>query len=85
LKARHEVRTSWNVADCKAAILRVAERKKRKTQLGDRKSAAAQNRMKNIAALASDSPVSKKKRKGNGGEWRAIWSVCSPTDDRRRR
>ncbi|WWC66880.1 uncharacterized protein I206_100787 [Kwoniella pini CBS 10737] len=47
-------------------IARIQERKKRKAQLGDRKSAAAQNRMKNIASLAAEekSSTSKKRKKG---------------------
>ncbi|WWC58082.1 uncharacterized protein I303_100617 [Kwoniella dejecticola CBS 10117] len=49
-----------------AVIARIQERKKRKAQLGDRKSAAAQNRMKNIASLAAEekSSTSKKRKKG---------------------
>jgi actin-related protein 5 len=38
-------------------------RHKRRTQLGDRKSLAAQNRMKSITSLASDLPPGRKKRK----------------------
>lgn len=48
-------------------ILRITERKRKKSALGDRKSAAAQSRMKNIADLAADGPAPKKKRKGNDG------------------
>jgi len=44
-------------------ILRIQERKKRKAQLGDRKSAAAQSRMKTIATLAAEETVGTKKRK----------------------
>jgi actin-related protein 5 len=50
-----------------ATILRITERKRKKSALGDRKSAAAQSRMKNIADLAADGPAPKKKRKGNDG------------------
>ncbi|KAH9005775.1 chromatin remodeling complex subunit [Lactarius hatsudake] len=45
---------------------RIKERNRRKVALGDRKSAAAQARMKNIASLAADERVSKKRRKGGG-------------------
>ncbi|KAL7418884.1 Actin-related protein 5 [Cryptotrichosporon argae] len=51
-------------AEQETVILRMEERKKRRAQLGDRKSAAAQNRMKNIASLAADNPVAKKRKKG---------------------
>jgi actin-related protein 5 len=46
----------------------MAERKKRKASLGDRKSAAAQNRMKNIATLAADSNAGKKRKKALDGK-----------------
>ncbi len=46
------------------AIQKIQDRKKLKEMLNDRKSLAAQQRMKNITNLASDSPVSKKRRKG---------------------
>jgi actin-related protein 5 len=46
---------------------RIKERNRRKAALGDRKSAAAQARMKNIATLAADERVGKKRRKGGGG------------------
>lgn len=46
-------------------IERLKERKKRRAQLGDRKSAAAQNRMKSLASLAADSGSSKKRKKGD--------------------
>jgi actin-related protein 5 len=46
---------------------RIKERNRRKAALGDRKSAAAQARMKNIASLAADERVGKKRRKGGGG------------------
>jgi actin-related protein 5 len=44
------------------------DRKKRKEQLHDRKSLAAQQRMKSIATLASDAPAGKRKRKRNNGK-----------------
>ena len=47
-------------------IIRIQERQKKKAQLGDRKSAAAQSRMKTIATLASEETVSSKKRKKGG-------------------
>ncbi len=48
---------------------RIKERNRRKAALGDRKSAAAQARMKNIASLAADERVGKKRRKGGGGAY----------------
>jgi actin-related protein 5 len=50
-------------------MTRIKERARRKAALGDRKSAAAQARMKSIANLAADDRVPKKKRKGGGGNW----------------
>lgn len=47
---------------------RIKDRGRRKAALGDRKSAAAQARMKNIATLASDDKVPKKRRKAGGGK-----------------
>jgi len=44
------------------------ERKQRRAQLGDRKSAAAQNRMKSIASLAADVNAGKKRKKELDGE-----------------
>lgn len=49
-----------------SVILRMQERKKKKAQLGDRKSLAAQNRMKSIAALAAEEKTGKKRKKGEG-------------------
>ncbi|KAI5983595.1 hypothetical protein EDD15DRAFT_2178839 [Pisolithus albus] len=46
-----------------AIMSRIKERERRKAALSDRKSAVAQARMKNIASLAADDRVSKKKRK----------------------
>jgi len=47
-------------------MTRIKERKKHKDQLSDRKSLAAQQRMKSIATLASDStPASKRRKRGN--------------------
>lgn len=51
-----------------ALISRIKDRARRKAALSDRKSAAAQARMKSIANLAADDKVTKKKRKGGGGE-----------------
>ncbi|UZJ54615.1 hypothetical protein CBS101457_003935 [Exobasidium rhododendri] len=50
-------------------IQRIKERKRKKEMLNDRKSLAAQQRMKNITSLASDAPTgaSKRKRRGGGG------------------
>ena len=47
---------------------KIKERTRRKAALSDRKSAAAQARMKSIANLAADERVPKKRRKVNGGE-----------------
>jgi actin-related protein 5 len=48
-------------------MAKIKERKRRRAAMTDRKSAANQTRMKNIASLAADDRVPKKKRKGNGG------------------
>jgi actin-related protein 5 len=49
-------------------MAKIKDRARRKAALTDRKSAAAQARMKNIASLAADDRVSKaKKRKGDRG------------------
>jgi hypothetical protein len=51
-----------------ALMAKIKDRARRKAALTDRKSAAAQARMKNIASLAADDRVPKaKKRKGGGG------------------
>ncbi|KAG6919454.1 hypothetical protein DXG01_005713 [Tephrocybe rancida] len=47
-------------------IGKIKDRARRKAALGDRKSAAAQARMKSIANLANDDRMPKKKRKGGG-------------------
>lgn len=52
-------------AEHEAVIDRMKERKKRRAQLGDRKSAAAQNRMKSLASLAADTNGGKKRKKGD--------------------
>lgn len=44
------------------------ERKRRRAALSDRKSATSQARMKTITSLASETPTTKKRRKGHGGE-----------------
>lgn len=49
-----------------ATMARVKERNRRKAALSDRKSAVAQARMKNIASLAADDRVPKKRRKAGG-------------------
>ncbi|GAA6012257.1 hypothetical protein JCM10207_002780 [Rhodosporidiobolus poonsookiae] len=55
-------------ADHQDILDRIRDRKKRKEQLSDRKSLAAQNRMKSIAGLAADEKGGKKrKRAGAGG------------------
>jgi actin-related protein 5 len=50
-------------------MTKMKERRRRKAALSDRKSAAAQARMKNIASLAADERVSKKKRKAGAGKF----------------
>jgi actin-related protein 5 len=46
---------------------RMRERQRRKVDLSNRKSAASQARMKNIANLASEEKISRKKRKATSG------------------
>ncbi|KAK7468428.1 Actin-related protein 5 [Stygiomarasmius scandens] len=62
-----------------ALMTKIKERTRRKAAMSDRKSAAAQARMKNIANLANDERVSKKKRKGGGedmfGADDADWAI----------
>ncbi|ORY89031.1 hypothetical protein BCR35DRAFT_262595 [Leucosporidium creatinivorum] len=61
------------------AINKIKERKKRKEQLSDRKSLAAQNRMKSIANLASEGKTGKKRKRGDKdddfGKNDADWAV----------
>lgn len=57
------------------AINKIKERKKLKEQLSDRKSLAAQNRMKSIANLASEGKAGKKRKRGDKGELLASISV----------
>lgn len=52
-------------AEYESAIQKIQERKKLREMLSDRKSLAAQQRMKNITSLASDQPQPKKRRRGN--------------------
>ncbi|KAG6874163.1 hypothetical protein C0995_005581 [Termitomyces sp. Mi166 len=60
-------------------INKIKERARRKAALGDRKSAAAQARMKSIANLANDDRLPKKKRKGRAedmfGADDADWAI----------
>ncbi|KAK7064825.1 hypothetical protein R3P38DRAFT_2826591 [Favolaschia claudopus] len=60
-------------------MTRIKDRDRRKAALSDRKSAAAQARMKNIASLAADDRMPKKKRKGGGedlfGANDADWAI----------
>lgn len=49
-------------------MTKIKERSRRKAALSDRKSAAAQARMKSIANLAADERVPKKRRKVGGGK-----------------
>ena len=76
-RLRQEQEVSWHVETCtsfrlntaiQALMAKIKDRARRKAALTDRKSAAAQARMKNIASLAADDRVSKaKKRKGDRG------------------
>ncbi|KAK9899604.1 actin-like ATPase domain-containing protein [Cystobasidium minutum MCA 4210] len=54
--------------DLEETVERLKSRKEKKAQLGDRKSLAAQQRMKTITDMASDKPVVKKKRKKGEAE-----------------
>lgn len=54
--------------DQEALMAKIKERARRKAALSDRKSAAAQARMKNIASLAAEDRAPKKKRKGGGDD-----------------
>ncbi|KAG5646922.1 hypothetical protein DXG03_001998 [Asterophora parasitica] len=60
-------------------MLKIKDRARRKAALGDRKSAAAQARMKSIANLADEERTGKKKRKGGGedmfGADDADWAI----------
>lgn len=60
-------------------MTRIKDRTRRKAALNDRKSAASQARMKNIANLANDDRMPKKKRKGGGedtfGADDADWAI----------
>lgn len=58
-------------------MLRMRERKKRKALLTNRKSSAAQGRMKQISELAADSPVGRKRRRGGDGEFVDIVGDCA--------
>ena len=68
---------------------RIKDRKRRKEELGNRKSAAAQSRMKNIANLAAEGRATKKRRRGDKGasdcvfdrQQRRLLSVVDATDD----
>ncbi|WVR03473.1 hypothetical protein IAU60_000464 [Kwoniella sp. DSM 27419] len=59
--------TGWSAKlkeEQEAVITRIQERKKKRAQLGDRKSAASQSRMKSIAHLAAEEKTTKKRKKG---------------------
>ncbi|KAF7308732.1 hypothetical protein MKEN_01072300 [Mycena kentingensis (nom. inval.)] len=72
-------------------MTKIKDRERRRAALGDRKSAQAQARMKNIASLAADERIPKKKRKGGGddtfGANDADWAIyrkinlAAPSDD----
>jgi actin-related protein 5 len=63
-----------NPGVAQATMLRMRERKKRKALLTNRKSAAAQGRMKQISELAADSPVGRKRRRGGDGMFVFLWA-----------
>ncbi|KAG6897689.1 hypothetical protein C0993_007372 [Termitomyces sp. T159_Od127] len=66
-KMRQEQEVELNASltqNFKNLINKIKDRARRKAALGDRKSAAAQARMKSIANLANDDRLPKKKRKG---------------------
>lgn len=67
VEARERDLAAW-VAQRRAArdalLVRIKDRQRIKAELSDRKSLASQMRMKNIANLASDTPASKKRRRG---------------------
>lgn len=64
-------------------MAKIKERNRKKAALNDRKSAASQARMKNIASLAADDGGSgaKKRRKGAGGTCRFRRCIGAFTDD----
>ena len=67
LRAEQDVSAiTWtrSKADPQSVISRMEERKKRRSQMSNRKSAAAQSRMKTLANLAADDPKTKKRKKG---------------------
>lgn len=67
---------------------KIKERKKKKEQLSDRKSLAAQNRMKSIANLANEGKAGKKRKRGekedefgkNDADW-AVYREIGNVDD----
>lgn len=67
VEARERDLAAW-VAQRRAArdalLTKIKDRQRIKAELSDRKSLASQMRMKNIANLASDTPASKKRRRG---------------------
>lgn len=69
-QVRHGHRSLTGTANlelAQACLTRIAERAKKRSALSDRKSVAAQSRMKSIATLAADMPAQKRKRKKGGG------------------
>ena len=61
-------------------MTKIKERGRRRAALSDRKSAAAQARMKSIANLAADERVPKRKRKAGGGMFVCFGVSPSLTD-----
>ncbi|WVQ80378.1 hypothetical protein IAT38_002483 [Cryptococcus sp. DSM 104549] len=79
--------TGWSARlkdEQETVMVRIQERKKRRAQLGDRKSAAAQSRMKSIANLAAEEKTSKKRKKGEDddgfGRDDSDWAVYREID-----
>ena len=60
--------TDLTLTRLQALMQRINQREKHKEALADRRSAAAQARMKSIATLAADERVPKRGRKVGGGK-----------------
>lgn len=56
---------------------KIKAKKQLREQLSDRRSHASQLRMKSIAALASDAPPPKRRRKGQDGMLPLLFAVLS--------
>ena len=74
LRREHEVQPASQESLCfahtccqQSLLTKLKDRARRRVDLTDRKSAAAQARMKNIASLAAEDQKGKKRRKAGGG------------------